>query len=109
MGTGLQALSGTAVDEEIASSNVPVLVELGAEWCPPCRAMEPVLEALAKEYGDRLRIVTVDADEEPELVLRFGVRGLPTFLVFRDGQLAERLVGARSMPRLVGELAGVLT
>jgi thioredoxin 1 len=91
------------------ASEVPVLVEVGAEWCPPCRAMQPVLTALSQEYRDRLRVFTVDADVELAIVARFDVVGLPTLLVFRDGQLVKRLVGARSKHRLVEDLADVLS
>lgn len=92
-------------DEEIAASTVPVLVEFGAEWCPPCHAMAPVLAEVASEYGDRLRILIVDADADPALTARFGVMGLPTLLLFRDGEVAARLVGARGKGRLTQELA----
>ncbi len=97
------------IDEEIAASLVPVLVEFGAEWCPPCKALAPVLEAVAAEYRDRLRILTVDADAEPALTARFNVVSLPTLLLFRDGELAGRLVGARGKGRLTQELEELLS
>ncbi len=95
------------IDEEIASS-VPVLVEFTAEWCPPCKAMAPVLEEVAAEYADRLKLVKVDSDAEPGLTARFNVVGIPTLLLFRDGQLAGRLVGARGKGRLTQELEALL-
>jgi thioredoxin 1 len=101
-------LTGATFDEEVAASAVPVLVEVGAQWCPPCRLMAPVLRAVAAEHGDRLRVLSLDADDHPEVVSRFGVRSLPTMLVFRDGQLAGRMVGARAKARLLEELADLL-
>ena len=101
-------LTGPTLEEEIAASDVPVLVEVGAEWCPPCRLMTPILDQLAAEQGDRLRIFTVDADAHPQVSVRYGIRSLPTLLVFRDGALVGRLVGARPKARLVGELADLL-
>jgi thioredoxin 1 len=96
------------VEEEIRGSSAPVLVEFGAEWCPPCKAMAPVLADIAVQYADRLRVLTVDADAEPALTARYGVVGLPTLLVFRDGELVGRLVGARGKGRLTQELAELL-
>jgi thioredoxin 1 len=96
------------IDEEIAASSVPVLVEFTADWCPPCKAMAPVLEEVAAEYADRLKLVKVDSDAEPALTARFNVVGIPTLLLFRDGQLAGRLVGARGKGRLTQELEALL-
>lgn len=106
-GTAL-VVDGRTLDEELAASPVPVLVELTADWCPPCRMMAPVLEALAVEVGDRLRILTLDADDNPAVAARHQVMALPTILVFRDGVVAKRLVGARSRSRLLEDLADIL-
>lgn len=73
-----------------------VLVDFGAEWCGPCRAMAPMMEKLAAEYTGRLSVYTVDTDKEPELAARHGVMSLPTFLIFKEGQPVERIVGALS-------------
>lgn len=71
-----------------------VLVDFTADWCPPCRRLAPELDALASEYGESLTVVKVDADEQPGLTARFGVRSLPTLMFFRDGQVVDRMVGA---------------
>ena len=96
------------IDEEIAASPVPVLVEFGAEWCHPCKLMAPVLAEVATEWADRLRVLTVDYDAEPALAARFDVMAVPTLLLFRDGELAGRLVGARGKGRLTQELTDML-
>lgn len=85
-----------------------MLVEFTADWCPPCRMMGAVLEALADELGDRLRILVVDNDAHPGVVARHQVLGLPTMLVFSDGVVAKRLVGARSKTHLLEDLADIL-
>jgi thioredoxin 1 len=102
------AVDGRTLEEEVAASPVPVLVEFTADWCPPCRMMAPVLEAVAAEVGDGLRILTLDADDHPDAVARYQVLALPTMLVFRDGVPTKRLVGARSTSRLLDDLADVL-
>jgi thioredoxin 1 len=80
------------------------LIDFTARWCGPCRAMEPVLAALAKEYAGRVRIVAVDVDDEPSLAEQYNVRSMPTFIVARDGREVGRVVGSR--PRTF--IAGVL-
>ncbi len=102
------AVDGRTLAEELAASPVPVLVEFTADWCPPCRMMGPVLETLAEELGGRLRVLTIDNDDNPDAVARHQVLGLPTMLVFTKGVLVKRLVGARSKRRLLEDLADVL-
>lgn len=71
-----------------------VLIDFGAEWCPPCRAMNPVIEKLAEELEDKAIVAKLDVDANPESTAKFGVRNLPTFLVFKGGNLVDRIVGA---------------
>jgi thioredoxin 1 len=109
MSSAVLELTDATFDEEIAASPVPVLVEFWAEWCPPCRLIAPILDALAAEYSDRLRVCKVNSDERPELALRYDVMSVPTILLFDHGELRQRMVGARSRTRLLEELAGVIT
>src|SRR5215210_4741284 len=90
MAVDTPVLTSAALDEEITSSDVPVLVQVGAEWCPHCRIMAPLIRALALEHERRLRVFTVDADTEPDIVARFEILGLPTLLLFREGRLVKR-------------------
>ncbi|HEY1828729.1 MAG TPA: thioredoxin [Acidimicrobiales bacterium] len=98
-------LNAATFDEEIATSAVPVLVEFWAEWCPPCKALAPILDQLATEFGDGLRVRKVNADEHSDLGARFEVMAVPTMLLFAGGQLRMRLVGAHSKARLAEEIA----
>ena len=82
-------------DAEVLESGAPVLVDLWAEWCGPCRAIAPILDELADEYGDRLKIAKVNVDENPETARRFAVRSIPTLLVFDGGELKETAIGAK--------------
>lgn len=92
---------------EVLESELPVLVDFTAAWCPPCRLMAPVLAELAAERDD-LRIVQVDVDRDPQTAARHGILSMPTFVLFRGGVPVLRLVGARPAGRLRRELAEVL-
>jgi thioredoxin 1 len=98
-------LTPATFDEVVGIADVPLLVEFWAQWCPPCKVMAPVLDSLARDFGDRLRVLKVDADTYPELALRYEVVSVPTLLVFIEGELKHRMVGARSRSRLLGEIA----
>jgi thioredoxin 1 len=108
MSSTVLELTDATFDEEITASPIPVLVEFWAEWCPPCRLIAPILDSIAAEYADRLRVCKVNSDERPELAQRYGVMSVPTILVFSQGELSQRMVGARSRSRLLEELAELL-
>lgn len=82
----------TAAD--VLEGELPVLVDFSAEWCPPCRAMDPVVAELARRYAGRVRVATCDMDQELDLALRYGVRAAPTFVFLSKGKAVERIVGA---------------
>ncbi|MFD1880509.1 thioredoxin [Paracoccus pacificus] len=81
-------------DAEVRQSKVPVVVDFWAEWCSPCRQIGPSLEALADEYGDKLKIVKVNVDENPNSPAELGVRGIPALFMFKDGQVVSNKIGA---------------
>lgn len=93
---------------EVIDGDVPVLVDFWATWCGPCRAVAPVVEELATEYEGRLKVGKVDVDSEQQLAADFGVRSIPTLLIFKDGKPAETIVGAVPKSQLVDKLQGVL-
>ncbi|GGT36342.1 thioredoxin [Streptomyces chromofuscus] len=93
---------------EVIGSELPVLVEFTADWCPPCRQMAPVLSALATEEGERLKVVQLDVDHNPETTNAYKVLSMPTFLVFRGGEPVKSMVGARPKRRLLEEIADAL-
>ena len=101
-------LTDTTFDEEVRAETAPVLVDFTAAWCPPCKAIAPILDELADEYAGSLRIVKVDVDENPSVAMRFGIRSMPTLVVLRDGVEVKRLVGARPKRILLEDLADVV-
>ncbi|WP_317633500.1 thioredoxin family protein [Streptomyces sp. HUAS TT20] len=92
---------------QVLGSDLPVLVEFTADWCPPCRQMGPVLGALAQETSDRLKVVQLDVDTNPSTTNAYKVLSMPTFMVFRAGEPVKAMVGARSGRRLLEELSDV--
>lgn len=90
---------------EVLGASGPVLVDFWAPWCQPCLKLAPVLSELAVEYGDRLRVLALDVDENPDTVQAYGIVSLPTMILFRDGEPVSSLVGARPKPALAAQLA----
>jgi thioredoxin 1 len=92
-------------EAEVLAADVPVLVDFVSDWCGPCRALTPVVERVAKETQGRAKVVTVNTDESPRTALRYGIRGVPTLLVFRNGAKTAQHLGATTRERLLELLA----
>ncbi len=88
-------------EQEVLRSDKPVLVDFWAEWCAPCSIMAPTVEALANEYADRAKVGKVNVDENQSLTSRYNIRGIPTLLLFKDGQIEQQWVGATSKDAVV--------
>ena len=87
-------------DEEVLNSELPVLVDFWAEWCGPCKMIAPVLDEIAGEYAGKLKVAKVDVDANPDIPPKFGIRGIPTLIVFKDGNAEATKVGALSKTQL---------
>ncbi len=98
-------INAESFDAAVTKSPVPVLVDFWAPWCGPCKMISPVLDEIAKENADTLRVTKVNVDDNQDLAAKFGVKGIPTLLIFKDGELKETIVGMTSKKTLLDKLA----
>ena len=93
---------------DVLDNPKPVMVDFWAEWCGPCRMVSPILDEIATEYAEKIDIVKVNVDEEPQLAMQYGVTGIPMMAVFQGGTIAKQMVGARPKNAIVEDLAAFL-
>ncbi|HAU58266.1 MAG TPA: thiol reductase thioredoxin [Comamonadaceae bacterium] len=96
----IKHLSDASFEADVLKSNTPVLVDYWAEWCGPCKMIAPILDEVAGTYQGKLQIAKMNVDENREVPAKFGIRGIPTLMLFKDGQLAATKVGAMSKAQL---------
>jgi len=101
-------VSDTSFESEVISSEQPVLVDFWAEWCAPCKMIAPIVEELSNEYQGQVKFTKVDVDENPEVAQKYGVRGIPTLLIFNDGAPVDQLVGALPKKTIKDKLENLL-
>ena len=101
-------VTDASFEQEVIESAIPVLVDFWASWCPPCKMVEPVIEELALEYDGRVKVCKLHVDRNPKTRDRYQILGVPTFAVFRDGELVAQRIGAQSKRQLEGLLGEVL-
>jgi thioredoxin 1 len=101
---GIVNLSTSTFDETVAGSDTPVIVDFWAEWCGPCKTIAPILGELSTELDGKITIAKVNVDDNPDLAMRYNVMSIPTLLVFSNGEVSKRLVGAKGKSQLLQEL-----
>ena len=104
MSESIKHVSDASFEADVLKSDLPVLVDYWAAWCGPCKMIAPLLEAAAQEYQGRVTIAKVDVDANPDTAAKFGIRGIPTLMLFKDGKAAATKVGALSKSQLTSFL-----
>lgn len=104
----IKHISDASFDDDVLKSGTPVLVDYWAEWCGPCKQIAPILDEVAQAYGPKLQITKMNVDENRDVPAKYGIRGIPTLMLFKDGQLAATKVGALSKSQLTAFLDGHL-
>ena len=102
----VQAVTDAEFESLVLKSDVPVLVDFWATWCPPCRMIAPIVEQIHGELGDKVKVMKMDTDENPSTSMSFGIMSIPTLIIFKDGKPAERTVGYR--PNMKADLKAQL-
>ncbi len=105
---GAKSVTDDNFAAEVLASDKPVMVDFWAEWCGPCRAVSPILDQIATEHADKIEIVKLNVDENPNTAMEFNITSIPTMKVFKAGEVVKTVVGAKPKPALEAELAEFL-
>ncbi len=108
MGANTKAVTDASFVEDVLQADKPVIVDFWAEWCGPCRMVAPILEEIAAEHGDKLSVVKLNVDENPETASSYGVVSIPTLNVYQGGQVVKQIIGAKPKQALLKDLAEFL-
>lgn len=101
-------ITDTNFDQEVLKSDVPVLIDFWAVWCGPCRVVAPVVEEIASEYDGKLKVGKLDVDNNPQVAIKYGIRSIPTLLIFNNGVVSDQMIGALPKAQIVNRVEKVV-
>ena len=107
MSTAVDVTDATFADEVLNSSDT-IMVDFWAEWCGPCRAVSPILDAIASEHADKIKIVKLNVDDNPQIAMKYQITSIPAMKVFRGGEVVKTIIGAKPKPAIEADLAEFL-
>ena len=102
--TDVQYVTETDFQDEVIGASLPVLVDFTAAWCQPCKMIDPIVKQLAGEWDGKVKVVKLDADLNPNLMMQYGVMGIPTLMLFKGGEIKERMTGFQPRDKLVAKV-----
>jgi thioredoxin 1 len=108
MTSGPLHITDASFEQDVLKSDKPVLIDFTATWCGPCRMIAPIIEQMAGEYAGRAVIGKVDVDENPEISMNYGIRSVPTLMIFKGGQVVDQIIGAVGKEKIVAKLVAQL-
>jgi len=103
--TEMQYVTETDFQNEVLNAAEPVLVDFTATWCQPCKMLDPIVKQLAQDWQGKVKVVKLDADQNPNLMVQYGVMGIPTLMLFKSGEIKERMSGYQTKDKLVTKLS----
>jgi thioredoxin 1 len=101
----MQYVTEADFQSEVLNSSDPVLVDFTATWCQPCKMLDPIVRQLAQEWQGKVKVVKLDADQNPNIMVQYGVMGIPTLMLFKSGEIKDRITGYQTKDKLVGRLS----
>jgi thioredoxin 1 len=109
MAGNISNISDDTFDSEVLQSSVPVLIDFWAPWCGPCKAIAPIVDEVANDYAGKLKVVKMNVDDNPRTPSRYGVRGIPNLILFKNGEVQQQIVGAVPKAHLVKAVSSVVS
>ena len=107
MSDNVQIITDASFQKEVLECDVPVLIDFWAVWCMPCKAIAPIVEEIANEYTGKIKVGKMDIDHNKETAMKYGIRSIPTLLIFKDGQVVDTIVGSQPKNAIVTKIDGL--